>query len=40
MEGNRQRIIIVGKKSTNATWIVLDIFVSTIGKDEPEKPFE
>ncbi len=40
MEGNRQRIIIVGKKITNATWIVLDIFVSTIGKDEPEKPFE
>lgn len=40
MEGYDERIIIVGEKNTNSTWIVLDIFVSTIGKDEPSKPFK
>ena len=40
MEGEEQRIIIVGEKRTNSSWFVLDIFVSSIGRDKPEKPFE
>lgn len=35
-----ERIIIVGEKNTNATWVVLDVFISTIGKDKPRKPFK
>ena len=40
MENYDERVIIIGEINTNATWTVLDVFISKIAKDQPKKPFK
>lgn len=40
MEDYDERVIIIGEINTNATWTVLDVFISKIAKDQPKKPFK